>query len=311
MGNITFEYPVVFLLLILFILCAYFCKAKAEAILFPHLELFKDIEATAAWQLKLLKWITIMMTLIALASPVIKDKLEIENKEGYAIALALDASGSMKFGFHQSYLGRIGGEESKFDISMRLAKAFVKKRQNDQIGLIVFGNFAYVAAPLTYDKNILKEIMTGLYPGIAGSNYTVINDALFQSAKLFSKSNAKTKVVILLTDGQTRGDNVPFNVAVKLIKKYGVKVYTVGIGNAKDFDVEHLKSIATQTGGQFFAASSQKDLQAVYARIDMMEKSKIEGQKYIKKHYLYEYPLFLAFLALLFYTFLLNRRGTL
>jgi len=311
MGEWMFEYPVVFLLIPLFLLCGRFCKARSESILFPHLDIFKESQASEARLIKILKWFAIIFAVIALASPVIEDKIEVENKEGYSIALVLDASGSMKYGFGDRYFGMSAKErESKFDISISLAKSFVSRRKDDQIGLVVFGNFAYVAAPLTYDKNVLQEMMQGLYPGIAGSNYTVINDALFQSAKLFSHSDAKTKIAILLTDGQSRGDNIPFNVAMKRIKKYGVKVYTIGIGENKDFDAKHLKSIADETGGLFFAAHSKDDLKVVYEKIDEMEKSEIESEKYIKKSYYFEYPLFLAFLSLLFYTFLLNRRGT-
>jgi Ca-activated chloride channel family protein len=312
MGELTFEYPWVFFIGILFLLCSRYCPVRREAILFPHLDIFRADRQGGAKLLRVLKWLSIFFALVALASPVIEDKLEVEKKEGYSIALVLDASGSMKFGFGERYFGisSIDNQDSKFEVSMDLAKSFVKKRKDDQIALIVFGNFAYVAAPLTYDEAVLEEIMQGLYPGIAGSNYTVINDALFQSAKLFSKSKAKTKIAILLTDGQTRGDNVPFDVAMRLVKKYGVKVYTIGIGKQQDFDGKHLKTIANATGGLFFSANSKEDLKAVYEKIDMMEKSNIESERYIKKSYFFEYPLFLAFAALLFYTFLLNREGT-
>jgi Ca-activated chloride channel family protein len=312
MGEFTFEYPWVALIGILFLFCSRYCQARREAILFPHLDIFRVDSSSGTKRLKILKWLSIIFALVALASPVVEDKLEVEKKEGYSIALVLDASGSMKFGFGARYFGMpsIGNQDSKFTVSMDLAKSFVKKRKDDQIALIVFGNFAYVAAPLTYDEVVLEEIMQGLYPGIAGSNYTVINDALFQSAKLFSNSKAKTKVAILLTDGQSRGDNVPFDVAMKLVKKYGVKVYTIGIGKREDFDGKHLKAIANATGGLFFSAASKEDLQAVYEKIDAMEKSSIESERYIKKSYFFEYPLFLAFAFLLFYTFLLNREGT-
>ncbi len=310
MANIVFEYPYVFLLLGLFILCGRYCKPQSEAILFPHLDIFKASAGKETSLLKFLKWASIFLALFALASPVVEDKIEIEKKEGYSIALILDASGSMKFGFGDPYLFQ-SGQESKFDISMSLAKSFVQKRKEDQVSLVVFGNFAYVAAPLSYDENVLEEIIDGLYVGVAGSNYTVINDALFQSAKLFKSSKAKTKIAILLTDGQTRGDNIPFDVALRMVKKYDIKVYTVGIGEDKDFDAKHLQTIAQASNGRFFKAHSKADLEAVYAQIDALEKSEIESDKYIKKSYFYEYPLFLAFLSLLLYIFFFNKKGTL
>ncbi len=151
--------------------------------------------------------------------------------------------------------------------------------------------------------------MDNLYATIAGPNYTVINDSLFQSAKLFEKSKAKTKVVILLTDGQSRGDNIPFGVSMQMIKKHGIKVYTIGIGQKGDFNEKHLQLIAQKSGGQFFSAYNPDTLQEIYNTIDKLEKSEIENKKYIKKEYLFELPLFLALLSLLLYTYLLNKRG--
>jgi Ca-activated chloride channel family protein len=306
MSEIVFEYPEVFGLLILFIICAKWCKPKSEALLFPHLDIFLKSKGSSSILIKLLKWVAIISSIIALASPVIVDKMEVEKKDGYAITLVLDASGSMRYGFNPFMQV---GNQSKFDVSIEMAQQFIKKRPDDQIGLVVFGNFAYVATPLTYDKEILGQIMGGLRHGIAGSNYTVINDALFQSAKLFKKSKAKTKIAILLTDGESRGDNVPFDVAMRMAEENKIKVYTIGIGQENEYNAKHLKHIADKSGGKFFSASSKDTLKNVYEMIDELEKSEIESEQYIKKSYFFEYPLFLAFIALLFYTFLLNKRG--
>ncbi len=308
MSEITFEYPWVFALLGVFLLCSYFCKPRMEAIIFPHLDIFVQSQGINSILLRVLKWTAILFALIALASPVVSNKIEKENKEGYSIVLALDASGSMRYGFEDSYLAT-NTRENKFEISKKIVNQFISKRQNDALGLVVFGNFAYVASPLTYDKHILTQIMNKLYATIAGPNYTVISDALFQSAKLFENSNSKSKVVILLTDGQSRGDNIPFDVSMRLIQKIGVKVYTIGIGKEGDYNAEFLKLIAERSGGQFFNANDKNALLEVYRKIDKLEKSKIEAQHYVKKSYLFEFPLFIAFMALLFYTYLLNKRG--
>ncbi len=311
MGSYTFEYPWVFALGVLFLICARFCKPRSESIFFPHIDIFSKGKKGGNFLLTLFKWLAILLALVALASPVKEDKLEVDSGEGYSIALLMDSSGSMKFGFGQNpFFAPVKQGASKFDISMKLAKEFVKSRKNDLISLVVFGNFAYVGAPLTYDKKVLLELMDSLYIGIAGSNYTVINDALFQAAKLFSHSKSKTKIAILLTDGQSRGDNVPFKVAMDMIDKYGVKVYTIGIGKKGDFDEKFLSKIAKISGGEFFSAYSKDDLKRVYEKINELEKSKIDLEKYLKKSYFYEYPLFFAFLSLLFYAFLLNKRST-
>lgn len=308
MSEVTFEYPWVYGFLLVFLICSRYCKPRYEAIIFPHIELFMQSEGKVSILMRALKWLAILLALTALASPVATDRLETEKRQGHAIVLALDASGSMRNGFDDSYLVA-NSRENKFDVSMKIVREFIAKRKNDQIGLVVFGNFAYVASPLTYDKKVLSQIIDKLYATIAGPNYTVISDALFQSAKLFEHSKAKSKVIILLTDGQSRGDNIPFDVAMRLIQKMGIKVYTVGIGNKGDFNAEFLKLIAQRSGGQFFSANNPNALREVYARIDRLEKSEIEAKKYLKKRYLYEFPLFLAFMALLFYTYLLNRRG--
>ncbi|OQX73450.1 MAG: hypothetical protein B6D59_05580, partial [Campylobacteraceae bacterium 4484_4] len=120
----------------------------------------------------------------------------------------------------------------------------------------------------------------------------------------------KSRVMILLTDGKSRGDNIPFDVAMKLVKQNGIKVYTVGIGSeAGEFNEKHLREIAKSSGGAFFHATDEETLKKIYEKIDRLEKSTLENPTFIKKRYYYEYPLFFAFLSLLFYTYLLNRRG--
>ncbi len=308
MSEMQFEHPWVFGFLAVFLLCAYFCPPRFEAIIFPHLRTFVKSEGKSGWLLRAMKWLAIIFALVALASPVTENRLEVEKKEGHAIVLAIDASGSMRYGFEDSYLASTS-RDNKFDISMKIVREFIQKRKNDAIGLVVFGNFAYVASPLTYDKKVLVQILDKLYATIAGPNYTVINDALYQSAKLFENSRAKSKVIILLTDGQSRGDNIPFDVSMRMVEKVGARVYTVGIGNEGDYNAGFLKLIAEKSGGQFFSAGDKNALRAVYEKIDRLEKSPIEAKHYIKKRYLYEFPLFAAFMALLFYTYLLNRRG--
>ncbi len=305
MNNFTFEYPYIFLLILLFLICAYFCKEKVEAIFFPKAEILFNQSYKKNRLLTNLKWATIILSITALASPVIKNSFDIEKKEGYAITLVLDASGSMRYPFSSDP----NQPKSKFDIAKELSIEFIQKRKNDLIGLIVFGNFAYTAAPLTYDTNILKEIVNSLYAGVAGANYTVINEALFQTAKLFSKSKAKSKIAIFLTDGKSRGDVIPLDVSIKALKKHKVKVYTIGIGEQGDYNEMELRRIAKETGGEFFSAKDKETLEEIYKKIDRLEKSEIKTDRFVKKDYLYEMPLFLAVLSLLAYIYLINRRG--
>ncbi len=309
MSEFSLEYPAVFALLILFFICARYCPPRYESIIFPHTDLLAK-GSDSSFILSILKWSSIFLALLALASIVKEDKIEIQKGDGYSIVLVLDTSGSMRLGFgDQAFFQRTKKGESKFEISMNLAKEFVKSRKDDEIGLVVFGNYAYVASPLSYDKNTLERLMDSLYVGVAGSNATVINDALLQTSKLFEDSKSKSKIAILLTDGQSRGDNIPLEIALKNLKLEGVKVYTIGIGKEGDFDKELLQRIAKESGGEQFEANSKEDLIQVYKQIDKLEKSKIRQESLIKKSYYYEYPLFFAFMLLLLYTFVLNKRS--
>ena len=298
MDRIIFEYPLAALAVIPFIICALYCKARFEAIIFPHTALLSKSGRSSSF-LSVLKWISIISLVIALMSPVIENKIEIEKNKGYAIGLLLDISRSMN----------APGYTNKFAIVKKIVREFIKKRKHDQMGIVVFADFAYVASPLTYDKSMLLKILDHLEVGMAGNRYTAIYDALFFGGKLFVHSNAKSKVIILLTDGENNTQSVPLDVSLRLLKKYGIKVYTIGIGGDGDFNRMELEKIARLSGGKFFQATSKEELKDIYAQIDKLEKSEIKSDKFIQKRYLFEYPLFLAFFTLLLYLYLVNKRG--
>jgi len=296
--RVVFEYPYAIFAIIPFIICAIYCKARFDAIIFPHTSLLSyGIKKTSF--LPILKWISIVCIVVALMSPVIENKIEIEKNKGYAIGLLLDISRSMN----------APGYTNKFAIVKNIVRAFIKKREHDQMGIVVFADFAYVASPLTYDKSMLLKILNHLEVGMAGNRYTAIYDALFFGGKLFVHSNAKSKVIILLTDGENNTQSVPLDVSLRLLKKYGIKVYTIGIGTRGDFNQMELERIAKATGGKFFQATSKEELKDIYTQIDKLEKSEIKSDKFIQKNYLFEYPLFVAFFSLLLYLYLINKRG--
>ncbi len=298
MDRVVFEYPYAILAIIPFVICAIYCKARFDAIIFPHTSLLSyGIKKTSF--LPILKWISIVCIVVALMSPVIENKIEIEKNKGYAIGLLLDISRSMN----------APGYTNKFAIVKNIVRAFIKKREHDQMGIVVFADFAYVASPLTYDKSMLLKILNHLEVGMAGNRYTAIYDALFFGGKLFVHSNAKSKVIILLTDGENNTQSVPLDVSLRLLKKYGIKVYTIGIGTRGDFNQMELERIAKATGGKFFQATSKEELKDIYTQIDKLEKSEIKSDKFIQKNYLFEYPLFVAFFSLLLYLYLINKRG--
>ncbi len=298
MDSVVFEHPLSLLLIIPFVICAYYCKERFDAIIFPHLEILKA-GSNKSIIVKILKWTSIVLLIIALASPVMENKIEIQKNRGYAIGLLLDISRSMN----------APGYVNKFAIVKKIVREFIKKRKHDQMGIVVFADYAFVASPLTYDRDMLLKILDHLKVGMAGNQYTAIYDALFFGGRLFADSNAKSKVIILLTDGENNTESVPFDVSMRLLKKYGIKVYTIGIGGDGDFNRVELERIARDTGGKFFNANSKEELKKIYATIDKLEKSEIKSNKFIQKDYLYAYPLFLAFLSLVAYLYIVNKRG--
>ncbi len=294
LNQIVFEYPLAFLIVIPFVICLYFCKPKMDAIFFPTMKFLKKATKKSMLLENALKVLIILLLSTALASPIIRDEISVKNDKGYEISLIIDASGSM-------------AQNNKFGIVKEIVGDFLTKRVHDKIGLSIFGDFAYVAVPLTYDKNSIKRLLNRLQAGIAGSSRTALYEALFLSSNLFKNSHAKKKIAILLTDGMNNVNNIPLDVAMKTVKKYGIKVYTVGIGNAGDFDPNVLRKIAQESGGKFFHANSKQKLKEIYNTIDKLEKSKIKANKYVKKRYLFAYPLGLALFLSILLLFRKNR----
>lgn len=292
--NFTFEYPVVFVLVIVFLLCLRYCKPKKMALFFPNVALLKKSTQKSRIVLNLLKFLMVFLAIVALASPVREDSVVNRNNMGYEISLILDASGSMR-------------ENGKFDSVKDIVTKFIDQRKNDKIGLSIFGDFAYVAIPLTYDKKSIKRLLRRIDVGVAGVNRTALYEALFLSSNLFKKSKAKEKIAILLTDGMDNANTIPLDVAINTAKKYGIKVYTIGVGSAGDFDPQVLQKIAKATGGRYYSANSAQKLQQIYKRIDSLEKSKFKAQKYVKKSYYFQYPLGFAIVFLILYFYLRNK----
>lgn len=298
-SDITFEYPYLLTLALLFLICERFCKMRTQSIIFPHLNLLQASSIKGSILIKSLKWITIVAVVVAISSPVVEDKLVLNEKDGYDISLALDSSGSMReLGFDKERR-----ELDKFEVVKSIVADFIDRRVADNISFTLFGDFAYIASPLTYDKDILKDILNRLFIGLAGER-TAIYDAIAQSVNLLSRSEAKSKILILLTDGVNTSGRIPPDVAIKLARKHNIKIYTIGIG--VDFDKRRLMKIAKESDGEFFEARDRDSLEQIYQKIDSLEKSKIKSNSFIKKDYYFRYPLFIAIISLLLYLYLRN-----
>ena len=300
-----FEYPYFLLVIILFMACGKFCKMKTPSIYFPHTAEFMKYSVSNSKLLFLLKWLGIVMMIIALSSPVKDEPYELEPKNGYEIALILDASESMSVrGFDRS-----NQNLTRFDVVKEIVSDFISQRKNDNIGLVVFGAYSFIASPLTYDEHILNKIVSQLYIGMAGRQ-TALYESLAQGVNLLKTGKSKSKVAILLTDGYNTSQNgFPLEVAVDMAKKEGIKVYPIGIGSSREYNQRVLIDIAKETGGVAFGASSASKLKDIYKKIDELEKGEIKSETFTYKQYYYTYPLFVAFFALMFYIYLRNKRG--
>ena len=277
---LEFENLWVFSFLILFFICYRFCPERRIAIYFPHFSMTKKFN-NDFW----LKFLIIFSILTALSNPYIKKEI-IQTNNGDDIVLTIDSSGSMAQ-FH------------KFEFVKEALNDFIKKRKNDKIGLVVFGTNAFIASPLTENKKFIGNVFNKMYVGIAGQN-TAILDGLVQSIRLLKNSKAKTKIIILLTDGIDNSSKVSLDSVMKEIKKYNIKIYTIGVGGSDEVNFNLLAYLAKNSGGEVFQALSPNDILPIYKKIDSLEKSKIT-HKIIYKEYLYIYPLILAILLLLIY----------
>jgi len=304
-NSIYFEHPSFLALFFLFVFCNIYCKAKPLAIYFPHIKKFITTQSVTSKVLPFLKWLAILMLVISFASPIKENVYDMEPKNGHEIALILDSSESMR----NRGFDNLDPTLTRFDVVKEIVGDFISKRENDNIGLVVFGAYSFIASPLTYDKEILKKILSNFYIGMAGK-YTALYESLAQGVNLLKMSKSKSKVMILLTDGyNTPGGRFSLDVVMDMIKKEGIKVYPIGIGPRGGYNKAILVKIAKESGGVAFGASNALELHRVYKQIDELEKSKIKSKKFVQLQYYYQYPLFIALFALILFVYLRNKGG--
>jgi Ca-activated chloride channel family protein len=304
MSQFNFEYPFFLAAIVLFLICAKWCKERSRAIFFPHVHTLIAKTGHKSSLLAWLKWIGIVSAVIAFASPVITKSYSNSKKEGRDIVLVIDSSDSMRQqGFDPNDIFK-----NKFDVVKEVVGDFISKRENDRIGMITFADVAFIASPLTFEKEFLENITKMQQLGIAGKR-TAINDALVQAYNLLSKSKAKSKVVILLTDGVDNMSKIPFSDVKSMIEKRDVKLYAIGIGGPRDYDGRYLQALAKAGKGEAYGARDATTLSAIYDEIDKLEATKLNDRKIVEHTYLYIYPLFLAVLSLLLFLYFRNSKG--
>lgn len=228
--------------------------------------------------------------------------------EGLDIMLVLDVSGSMQF------FDDMHDQRARIDVAKAEALKFISKRENDPIGLVLFGRDAVSRCPLTIDKNILNEIVTDIQLGVVNPDGTVLSKAILTAANRLKNSKSKSKIMIVLTDGEPSPEDIHPKLSIDLAKKLGIKIYTVGVGSKEGGFFNHpfyglikmqqginadlLQAFANETGGKFFEAKSAADMENIYETID-----KLERTEYITPIYsrYYEYFILLLWLAVLLF----------
>jgi len=287
----NFEYISLFLLLLPIIYCLYKCREVIVKRNFVHLQLFV-LKRPRFWVQDLLKVLIAVLLVTALASPVLIDKSNPLNRKGIDIVLSIDASGSMRAS------GLSEQRESRFQTVQRVVRQFISKRLNDNVGVVLFGDFAFIASPVTYEKEIVSQMVSYLQTGMAGDN-TAIGEGIEQAIRALSFSKAKTKVIVLLSDGEHNSGRISPKEAVALAQQREIKIYTIAVGD--DFNPALLQEIAAQTGGKSYAAKNEEELSEVYEDINQMESSQIKSQQFLKKEYFYHYALLIGFFLLVYY----------
>jgi Ca-activated chloride channel family protein len=246
-----------------------------------------------------------VLLLLSAAKPVkIGDIVELPNT-GRDVLLAVDISGSMQL----QDMTLNNREVDRLTLVKKVVSDFVEKRQGDRLGLILFGTNAYVQAPLTFDLTTVSQLLNEAQIGFAG-DATAIGDAIGLSIKRLTNNPADSRVVILLTDGQNTAGAVSPIQAAQLAQQESVVIYTVGIGSdqiissgflglnrynpSQDLDEKTLTNIATITGGKYFRARNQDELNSIYDTIDQLEAIKQKAESVRPQQALFYWPLGIA-----------------
>lgn len=310
---IRFNNPLYLLLLLPLIYFFFVRKESGRGIKVPSLESFRKKGGKTYKHLleKYLIFLALALMVIGLGRPQKVSQNIISRKKGIDIALVLDLS--------QSMLGR-DFKPNRLEKAKELLQEFVEGRGDDRISLVVFGGDAYTKVPLTFDHSVIKEFIgkTGIND-ITSNNRTAIGMGLGIAINRFQKSSAKSKVIILMTDGENNAGELSPLDSAKLAKGAGIKVYTIGIGAReievpsffgtrkianRELDENLLLEIARETGGEYFRADSAESFKRIFEKIDALEKTEQEGRDYYEKQELYEPLVILALLLFLLGVFL-------
>lgn len=272
-------------------------KADSASIRYSDLKIVKRSAKTGRARYRFILSVLRVLALALLAVAFARPQAGTENREvsseGIDIMLALDISGSMRAEDFKPH--------NRLYVAKEEIKKFVSKRISDRIGLVVFSATSFTQCPLTLDYGVLLTFLDQVKFGMVQDG-TAIGMALANCVNRLRESTAKSKVIILLTDGINNSGQIDPLTAAGIARTMGVKIYTIGVGkpgNAmypvddpifgkryvylpNEIDEDVLREIAAKTGGKYFRARSEKELEAIYSEIDQLEKTKIKVSQYIQ-----------------------------
>ena len=298
----TFAHPYLLLLLLLLPVAAWLKgrRGSSPAFIYSSVKLVAGLagakRSRAGAVLLALRWLALAVLLVALAQPRLTKSTTEVKASGVDIVAALDLSGSM---ISEDFEVR-GQRVNRFDMARSVLKGFIDQRPNDRIGLVLFASQAFIGTPLTLDHDFLQENLDRLEIGAIDQNATAIGDGLGTAVNRLRDLKAKSKIVILMTDGQNNSGKLEPLVAAEAAAAMKVKVYTVGIGLRGqapmpardmfgrkvyqmvpvDIDEDTLQKIADKTGGRYYRADNAEKFRQIYAEIDKLEKTEATINKY-------------------------------
>ncbi len=235
------------------------------------------------------------LTIVSLARPQSSDSWSQSNTEGIDIVLSLDVSNSMHFEDFRP---------DRLEASKEVASQFVAGRPNDNIGLVLFGSESYTMCPMTSDHAVVANMINSVAFDLIDGGSTAIGDGLVTAVNRIRSGQAKSKVIILLTDGSNNSGDVSPKDAAQVAQAMGVRLYTIGVGSKGEFettvgydpfgrpvrqkvkadiDEETLKAMAQFTGGRYFRATNKSSLATIFDEIDKMEKTKMSVREFSRK----------------------------
>lgn len=311
---IEFAWPYVFLLLPLPLILAWLRPQKKESseapLKVPDLDDFAIFQRPAALKRKgifplIVAAIAWMALVAAAARPEwVGDPIEIP-QTGRDLMLAVDLSGSMM----TTDFELKGQAVDRLTALKWIVGDFIDRRQGDRLGLILFGSQAYLQTPLTFDTTTVKQLLMEAVVGLAGKE-TALGDAVGLAVKQLKESKQGSRVLILLTDGNSNAGELPLDKAAEIAANAKLKVHTIAIGsNAQmvntifgvrrthpsvDIDETALKMVAEKTGGHYFRAYDTKDLVKIYQKLDQLEAIEQEHKTFRQTAEIYTWPLLLA-----------------